>query len=182
MRGYALSQMKNISQLQEFYFQCRAGEARWQDCIDWAIARLRGDEEGDDLDIVMLAAATQRDETEALTKVVVERYLDPSALSDEVAAGKRVVVLRAAFVAGIETAITLDPKIWRLYYDFGQPSWLFMLARNCEYATDMPDFEKPFEDEFAYISSLWSQATSKSDFLLSYDPSVSKSHDAWTLR
>jgi hypothetical protein len=171
--------MQNISQLRDFYFEFRAGEARWQDCVDWAIARLRADEEGDDLDVVMLAASTHRDEAEALTKTLVERYVAPGALDDEVAAGKRIVALQLAFKNATESAISLDPKIWRVYNDSGMPPWLSMLARNCEYATDMPEFEKPFEDEFTYISSLWRDAASKEQFLLRYDPTVSKSHDAW---
>jgi len=118
----------------------------------------------------MLAAATRREETEALTWIVLERYLGASALSDEMAAGRRIVALRAAFEAGSETAATLKPKIWGLHFDLAEPSWLFTLARNCEYATDMTDFEKPFEDEFAYLASLWRRASSLREFLLAYDP------------
>jgi len=53
-----------------------------------------------------------------------------------------------------------------------------MLARNCEYATDMDFYEKPFEDEFLYISDLWSKAGTLNEFLDSYDRNISNSHEA----
>lgn len=52
------------------------------------------------------------------------------------------------------------------------------LARNCEYATDMPEFEEPFLDELEYIARLWRNAESEAQFNALYDPAVSRSHDA----
>jgi hypothetical protein len=170
--------MKNIEKLQKLHFQTRLGGAGWEDCVNWAIERLRNDDEGDDLDIVMLAAATQEDEVSPLVVRIVERYIAPGALNDELAAGKLVVELFAAYKAKKESISSLEPKFWRLYYDLGQPSWLVMLARNCEYATDTDEFNKPFEDEFSYIAGLWNSARSLAEFLAMYDREISRSHDA----
>jgi hypothetical protein len=60
--------MNAVEQLQRLHFQVRTGDATWKDCVDWAIQRLLGDEEGDDLDVVMLAAATQQDQVAPLVR------------------------------------------------------------------------------------------------------------------
>lgn len=169
--------MQNIEQLQQLHFKVRAGDADWRDCVDWAIERLRKDEEGDDLDVVMLAAATLPDEVPPLVQLIAERYLGQGALNEQLGAGKRVVALHRALKDGQETAVSLEPKLWRLYYDLARPDWLMMLARNCEYATDVPDFQKPFEAEFDYIAGLWLQAKTKAEFDALYDASISRSHD-----
>ena len=82
-----------------------------------------------------------------------------------------------AYKSGIETASSLEPRIWRMYYDLDHLSWLGMLARNCEYATDIPDFQKPFEEEFEYIANLWRNASTESEFEATYDSRISRSHD-----
>ena len=53
-----------------------------------------------------------------------------------------------------------------------------MLTRNCEYATDIPAFEEPFEREFSYIATLWAEAKIKADFDVKYSRDVSNQHDA----
>ncbi|MDR2331165.1 MAG: hypothetical protein LBE58_16300 [Comamonas sp.] len=169
--------MKHIEQLQQLALIQRTAMTSWQACVDWAIERLRHDDEGDDLDVVMLAAATHDAEAAELVPLILERYLGPNALNDELAIGKRIVELYALFQSGQEDADSLDPQLWRLFYDFGHPEWLQRLARNCEYATDIPAFEKPFLDEFAYIADLWANATTLAQFNAAYDPAVSQSHD-----
>lgn len=168
--------MNAIEELRTLHFRLRTGLASWQDCVDWATERLRDDDEGDDLDVVMLAGA-RADEVPPLVTQILERYLGASALSDHVAAGKLIVGLYDAYKSGNETASSLDPRIWRLYYDLDHPSWLVMLARNCEYATDIPDFQKPFEEEFEYIASLWRNAGTQNEFEAAYDSRISRSHD-----
>src|SRR5687768_4241653 len=135
--------MNAIEELRALYFRLRTGLASWQDCVDWATERLRHDDEGDDLDVVTLAGA-RKDEVLPIVTLILERYLGAGALSNQVAAGKFIVDLHDAYKSGKETAVSLDPRIWRLYYDLDQPSWLAMLARNCEYATDIPAFLAPF--------------------------------------
>ena len=170
--------MKAVEQLQGIYFRIRTGDANWKDCVSWAIERLRNDEEGDDLDVVMLAAATREEEATPLVVQIVARYIAPGALSDELAAGKLIVDLYQAYEEDAQSAVSLEPKFWRLFYDLGRPSWLFMLARNCEYSTDMETFRGPFDDEFRYIASLWRTSGSLEEFMSQYDPEVSASHDA----
>ncbi len=170
--------MNAVEQLQALHFRMRTGDASWKDCINWAIERLRRDEEGDDLDVVMLAAATRADEVDPLVLQIVERYIAPGALSNELAAGKLIVDLYQAYKEGKENVVSLEPKFWRLFYDLGQPSWLVMLARNCEYATDTEPFQRPFDQEFEYIAHLWRTSKSKEEFSSMYDRKVSDSHDA----
>jgi hypothetical protein len=167
-----------VEQLRTLHFRIRTGDASWRDCVDWAIERLHRDEEGDDLDVVMLAAATRADEVNPLVLQIIERYIAPEALSDEVAAGKLVADLYQAYQEGNESVVSLEPKFWRLFYDLGHPSWLVMLARNCEYATDTEVFQQPFDQEFAYIAHLWQTSRSHEEFLSKYDRKVSDSHDA----
>jgi hypothetical protein len=169
--------MNGIKDLQRLAYLVRSGTTTWQSCVDWAIERLRNDDEGDDLDVVMLAAATLDDEASALVPVILERYLGSGSFSDELAAGKLIVEMFVLFQAGKENAISLEPRLWRLFYDLGQPSWLMMLARNCEYSTDVPAFEKPFLDEFQYISDLWRNSNTETEFKAQYDHKVSQSHD-----
>ena len=168
--------MNAVAELRALHFRVRVGLATWQDYVAWATERLANDEEGDDLDVVLLSGA-RKDEAEPLVVQIVERYLGPTALSSHVAAGKFIVYLHDAFLSGSETAISLEPKLWQLFYSFGQPRWLSMLARNCEYATDIPDFQKPFEDEFQYIADIWRNTETEFEFQATYDARLSRLHD-----
>jgi hypothetical protein len=170
--------MNAVEQLRRIHFRIGTGDASWKDCIDWAIERLRDDDEGDDLDVVMLAAATREDEVNPLVVQIIERYLAHGALSNELEAGKLIVDLYHAYKEGKESAVSLEPKLWRLFADLGHPGWLVMLARNCEYATDVEAFQKPFDEEFEYIATLWQISRSLEEFLSKYDRKVSESHDA----
>lgn len=125
----------------------------------------------------MLAASTLNDEASALVYVILERYLGPSRLSDELAAGKLIVEMFDLFQEGKEDAISLEPRLWSLSCDLGHPSWLIMLCRNCEYATDVPAFERPFLDEFQYISGLWKISNIEAEFKARYQHNISQSHD-----
>lgn len=167
--------MNEIKALQKLSFLVRCGAASWTSYVDWGIDRLKRDEEEDDLDVVMLAAATGEEEAVPLTMTIIERYL--GSVTDGLVSGKILVEMFDALNTGAETAISLEPIIWRLYYDFGQAQWLFQLARNCEYATDIPAFEKPFLDEFRYITDLWRNVESEEDFKKSYNPAISRLHD-----
>jgi len=170
--------MKNIAPLTACYLRYRFGIDNRQSCIDWAIERLQCDEEGDDLDIIMLAAATNVENVWPLVSAILSRNLDSEQMSEDVAAGKYIVKLRSSYCNKSESIATLEPIFWNIYNRLNQPSWLTMLARNCEYATDMDFYEKPFEDEFLYISDLWSKAGTLNEFLDSYDRNISNSHEA----
>ena len=72
-------------QLHSLYQRLQFGSAEWQDCVSWAIERLQQDEEGEDLDIVMLAAATSGDAVPGLIQHIAERHLTPEELNDDLA-------------------------------------------------------------------------------------------------
>ena len=169
--------MESIGQLEHEYYLLKYGVGDFQACIDWAIERLRHDQVGDDLDIVLLAGATQREEVTTLVERIIERYCGSSALDEELAAGKYVASLLPVYRLGKETIESLDSKFTTLCWSLGYPDWLVMLSRNCEYATDVPAFKEPFEQEFAYIAGLWDAARSLAQFKTMYSRAVSNQHD-----
>ena len=150
-------------------FRLRHGDGQAERCVDWAVERLRLDQEGDDLEIVLLASARGVDEVLPLAEVIIERYRGDARLAEQFLAGKYIVALRAAYLAGRESVSSLDTIFTRLYPALAYPDWLVMLSRNCEYATDVPDFEQPFELEFGYIASLWADAGDAGAFERLYD-------------
>ena len=158
-------------------FRLRHGDGQAERCVDWAVERLRLDQEGDDLEIVLLASARGVDEVLPLAEVIIERYRGDARLAEQFLAGKYIVALRAAYLAGRESVSSLDTIFTRLYPALGYPDWLVMLSRNCEYATDVPDFEQPFEDEFHHIATLWAQAESLAAFERVYSRETSNRHD-----
>ena len=72
----------------------------------------------------------------------------------------------------------LEKRLWKIYYKLDHPYWLVMLSRNCEYATDVQAFEKPFHDEYGYLVGLWKNCDSITEINEMYDSSISNSHDA----
>lgn len=169
--------MEQLTELEIAVFQLRMGFAQADRGVDWAVERLRLDQEGDDLDVVLLASARARDEVLPLADVIIARYRGAQRLEDEFLAGKYIVELRAAYLAGRESVSSLDAIFTCLYPALDYPDWLVMLSRNCEYATDVPNFEQPFEDEFHYIASLWAQAESLAAFERVYSRQTSNGHD-----
>ena len=170
--------MESIAQLAQHYILLKMGVGDFQPCIDWALERLRLDQEGNDLNVVLLAAATTRDEAVPLIEAVLETHIGISSIDEEFAAGKYIAVLREAYLSGQETIDSLDHKLTNIYIRLQYPNWLTMLARNCEYATDIPAFEEPFKLEFEHVADLWAQATSRTDFQSKYSREISNSHDA----
>ncbi|SDG64706.1 hypothetical protein SAMN05428968_0107 [Janthinobacterium sp. YR213] len=172
-----MESMEQLIELEIAVFQLRMGFSRADSCVDWAVERLRLDEEGDDLEVVLLASARGRDEVLPLADVIIERYRGVQRLPEQFLAGKYIVELRAAYLAGRESVSSLDAIFTRLYPALDYPDWLVMLSRNCEYATDVANFEQPFEDEFRYIAGLWTQAESLAAFEGVYRRETSNGHD-----
>lgn len=170
--------MEAMSPLELEYFRLRFGYGSGEACVDWASERLQYDQEGDDLEVVLLAGARGRDEVLPLVEVIVDRYCGSNRLDDEFAAGKYVVTLRTDYVQGRETVESVDAALSILYPKLGYPNWLVMLSRNCEYATDIPAFKEPFEREFEYVASLWASTASKAEFEAQYSREISNQHDA----
>ncbi|WP_332877891.1 hypothetical protein [Massilia sp. S19_KUP03_FR1] len=170
--------MHKIAQLEVYYFELRFGYGDGAACVEWAVDRLTLDEEGNDLEIVLLVSARGRDEVLPIVEIIVERYVGNNALDDHLAAGKHIGRLRNAYLQGKETVHSIDAALTRLYPKLGYPTWLVMLSRNCEYATDIPAFEEPFEQEFDYISKLWESVSTRAEFEQRYRPEISQQHDA----
>jgi hypothetical protein len=170
--------MEAISQLQRQYMLLKFGVGRVQDCIDWAMERLQLNQEGDDLEVVLLAASTEYDDAFPLVAQIVSRYSCFDVLDDQLAAGKYIATLYPDYLSGAETIESLESIFTKLYYALDYPNWLVMLSRNCEYATDIDVFKEPFEHEFAYIAELWASSASRSEFEAKYSRDVSNQHDA----
>lgn len=170
--------MEAIEQLQSHYLLLTLGVGQIQACIDWAIQRLLLNQEGDDLEVVLLAGASTDEEAFSLVQVILKRYCGIASLDKQLAAGKYVASLRLLYLSGVESIESLDAKFSTLYYNLDYPNWLTMLSRNCEYATDMDVFREPFEQEFEYIANLWSYASTLAEFEAIYSREISNKHDA----
>jgi hypothetical protein len=176
-RAPSVTNMNNIDQLHSALLDHKFGLGDLNSCVDWAVDRLAQDEEGDDKEIALLAGSTDADEIEELSQKIINRYLEPEARNEELWVGKLLVRLYARYQSGGISICELEPVIYRLFRYLNYPNWLVMLSRNCEYATDVDNFVKPFEDEFKYISTLWSSSSSLGEFTSKYDRRVSNTHD-----
>jgi hypothetical protein len=170
--------MEEISQLERSYFLLKSGGGDYRDCIEWALDRLRRDEEGDDTDIVFLAASEDPEEALTFAEHVVERYSGYQALDVELAAGKYLVALRHDYLRGIETVRTLESKLQSLYERLKHPGWLSVLCRNCRHAKEARPYLDLFDKEFAYLARLWAVAMSRQQFETRYNRVISARHDA----
>ena len=169
--------MEALSQLQYEFLMHRIGMKGLDGCIAWAMDRLSLDQEGDDLDIVLLAGSACDQEAYFYVTAVLKKHCDILALDEELVAGKLLVELHRAYAAGAESLISLDRAISTISSNLSFPSWLTILSRNCEFATDVDYFVKPFELEFDYIAGLWATSDSSKDFHRAYSRAVSAKHD-----
>ncbi len=173
--------MKAIHELLEAFIPLKYNFTKGQECVKWAVDRLMYNEEEDDKDIILLAGGTVEEKIKELSLRILERYIDKQFLEEEYWVGKFIVKLYESYKSGSVSISELDSIISWLYANFNYPNWLAMLSRNCEYATDMEDFRKPFEDEFLNIYKLWKDACSVDEFKSKYDRQVSNTHDVtWT--
>jgi hypothetical protein len=170
--------MEAIAQLHSHYMLLALGVGDIQPCIDWAIQRLQLNQEGNDLEVVLLAAATTHEEALPLVTTVLERYAGLESIDNQLVAGKYIAGLRPLYLAGTESIKSLNAIFDKLYCNLDYPSWLVMLSRNCEYATDNDAFCQPFEEEFEYIAKLWNEASTRTEFEDKYSREVSNQHDA----
>jgi CheY-like chemotaxis protein len=173
--------MKAIHELLEAFIPLKYNFTNGQECLKWAEDRLLHDEEENDEDIILLAGSTEQEEIKQLSSKILERYIDKPFLEEEYCAGKFIVKLYESYTCGSVNIQRLDTIIGWLYTHLNYADWLVMLSRNCEYATDIEEFRKPFEDEFLYIYKIWKDACSVDAFKGKYDRQVSKSHDVTLL-
>jgi hypothetical protein len=171
--------MQALAQLENSYYLAKAGRGDFHACVDWAVDRVCQNEEGDDEEIVLLAAASQRVDALTLAEHVVERYCGTEALDAELGAGKYLAALRSDYLIGEETLTSLAPKFRDVYVRLNYPDWLSVLCRNCEYAMTVPEYLAPFEREFAYIAHLWVLARTRTDFGNIYNRAISRQNDAF---
>jgi hypothetical protein len=169
--------MNAVEELQDILAAHNYGVGNSKACVDWAVERLTRNEDDSDKDIILLASSACESEIEKLSRRIIRRYLPPDALNEELWAGKLLTNLYARYKAGTITITELEPIVDTMYRKLNYPNWLVMLSRNCEYATDIEPFEKPFEDEFEYINDLWRESKSVEDFEKRYDRRVSDTHD-----
>lgn len=169
--------MNEIEELQLAYISYKRSDGQLKDCVNWAVERLvRNEEEGDE-EIILLASSPMDWEIDQLVHNILRRYLGSEAENEEYWAGRLLVCFYDKYLARTIGITELDKKILSLYVNLDYPDWLVMLSRNCEYATDVDAFLKPFEDEFKYITDLWREAKSLDDFTKKYDRQISNSQD-----
>ena len=172
--------MQALAERELACFQLRHGHGHGQAqrCADRAVERLRLDDEGDDLDIVLLASARGVGEVLPPADAVIARYRGAQRLGDQFLAGKYIVELRHAYLGGRISVAALDAIFTRLYPALGYPGRLAMLSRNCEYALDVADFLLPFGHELHHIAHVWAEADSLADFEQRYSRETSNEHGA----
>ena len=170
--------MQALAERELVCFQLRMGFGHAERCVDRAVERLRLDEEGDDLDIVLLASARGVGEVLPLADAVIAPYRGAQRLGDQFLAGKYIVELRHAYLGGRISVAALDAIFTRLYPALGYPGRLAMLSRNCEYALDVADFLLPFGHELHHIAHVWAEADSLADFEQRYSRETSNEHGA----
>jgi hypothetical protein len=170
--------MEAITELEHSYFLAKSGGGDYRDCIDWALKRLRGNEEENDNEIALLANTSTKLEALKIAEHVIERYSGSQALDEQLAAGKYLVALRHDYQRGIETVQTLESKLNSLYERLSFPAWLSVLCRNCRYARELPLSKELFDKEFAYLARLWALANSRQQFESRYNHGISIRHDS----
>jgi hypothetical protein len=169
--------MEAINQLEYSYFLARSAGGDYRDCIDWALERLRRNEEGDDSDVILLAASEEPEEARTFTELVIEKYSGSQALDLQLAGGKYLVALRHEYLRGNETVHTLESKLQRLYTHLHHPGWLSVLCRSCRHARAAAPYLELFDREFAYLSRLWAVASTRAQFESRYNHAISRKHD-----
>ena len=129
--------------------------------------------------MAILAGLDKKDylEVKKYIENIIKTELNESSNYNQSWAGKYIVELSEKYNNNELTVENMNNKISILYNRLEYPDWLVMLSRNCEYATDIEDFKRPFEDELAYISGLWKTSASIEDFNKKYDRKVSNTHD-----
>jgi hypothetical protein len=166
-----------VEELQHVLAAHKYGFGSLNACVEWAVERLSRNEDAGDEDVILLASSADDSETEQLSRRIVHRYLPPDALNEAMWAGRLLVQLYDRYKAGAISIVALEPIVYAMYRKLEYPDWLVMLSRNCEYATDVEPFVKPFEDEFEYISDLWRRSLSIGDFESKHESRISNRHD-----
>jgi hypothetical protein len=149
----------------------------YEGCINWAIKQI---EKGVDEDNINILAGLNPNNSWEIEEYIEKIIGEENVFEDnniQTWAGE-VVVKNGEKYFGKEIDIfELERILTELCYKLNYPDWLVMLSRNCEYATDIKSFEKPFLDELNYIMDLWKKSFDLNDFNKKYDRSISNNHD-----
>ena len=107
-------------------------------CIDWAMSELEQGATDEDVQILAGLDATDYWEIKRYIEKIVGMELVESDYAHQNWAGKLIVELAEDYNSGAIGVVELDTIISKLYYKLGYPGSMTMLARNSEYATDVP--------------------------------------------
>ena len=102
-----MNKMNKIDNLQTLSSKLKLGLSVSSDFIDWAIERLQADDEKGDLDIILLAAATSKEEALPLVEKILNRYKS-EIVSLEFIAGKEIANLHSSYLKCEISIIELD--------------------------------------------------------------------------
>ena len=169
--------MNEIEELKDLCIRATFSLIDWNECMEWAVDRLVKDSAENNENIILLASSSSDEEIRELVQKILYSNLDHQQMNLEFWAGKYVVELYALYYAKEIDIFNLEKRLWKLYYKLAMPNWLTMLARNCEYSTDILAYEEPFKKEFEYIVRLWRDAESLNEFNSIYSREISNSHD-----
>lgn len=170
--------MNEIEELKDLCIKATFSLIDWSECMEWAVHRLVKDSNEKNEDIILLASSSSDEEIRELVHKILYSHLDHHQINLEFLAGKYVVKLHELYYRKEIDIFNLEKRLWKLYYKLAMPNWLTMLARNCEYSTDISAYEEPFAKEFEYIVRLWRGAESLKEFNSNYSREISNSHDA----
>ncbi len=163
----------------DLYIEAEIYGGNYKKCVDWAVEQILIGIDNIQINILAGIDPTNRYEVRYYVQKILEDDFQVNDDELESWAGKYIVHLADEFLSDRITIHELDNKLSTLYYKLDYPDWLSMLSRNCEYATDIDNFEKPFLDELNYITGLWSVSKNIDEFRAKYDRKISKSHDVF---
>jgi hypothetical protein len=175
--------MDSIQNLAYLYFKYRFKQDTLESLVEWGMNRMNENKEENNMDIILLAGVNfpanvqTKHEIEDLVEKILQSNLDTQLPNDEFFMGKYIEELWRQYQKKQLSIAELDKILTVLFPGLDYPDWLVMLSRNCEYATDIQNFVKPFEDEFNYVAGLWSQSSTLNDFLCQYNRKISDTHD-----
>ncbi len=167
----------NKRELKLTFIEAQFFKSSFEKTIEWAMTQI---ENGvDDINVNILAGLNPNhyfEIKEYIEKILcVEMSISKADLEEW--AGNYIIELKQLFDKKKIDIWKFDEKISQLYYKLNYPNWMVMLARNCEYSTDIKDFEKPFKEELEYITGLWTIYPEYSEFIKYYDRNISNDHD-----
>ncbi|WP_394537554.1 hypothetical protein PRJ39_15635 [Lysobacter enzymogenes] len=152
-----------IEQLLKHYCRLAGGwRDAHEDCIEWAVQRLREDTDRGDLDIALLAGESTAEPVQTLARSILARHVDASRLDDESIAGQCLLELHREYRAGTVDIEAVDRRLMSLNRRFNA-LWLIALGLDCERATAGGPADA-FERGFERLARLWGRSRDADEF------------------